>query len=87
MGGEEFAILLQDINKETAKNIAERIRANVEEKTQKGSFYNLPEKMTISIGLYFSTPIKQSSSEVIHLADCALYTAKNTGRNKVIVYA
>jgi len=87
IGGEEFAILLQDINKETAKNIAERIRANVEEKTQTGSFYNLPEKMTISIGLYFSTPMKQSSSEVIHLADCALYTAKNTGRNKVIVYA
>ncbi|WP_071886713.1 GGDEF domain-containing protein [[Enterobacter] lignolyticus] len=84
IGGEEFGILLHNINKETAKNIAERIRANVEEKTRTGGFYDLPEQMTICIGVYFSTPTKQSSSEVMHLADTALYKAKKAGRNKVI---
>lgn len=86
IGGEEFAVLLRNISREKAKNIAEKLRKNVEEQSKAGGFYDLPEQMTICVGVCFSTPTKQSSSEVMHLADMALYQAKNSGRNKVIVH-
>ncbi|ADO49050.1 sensor domain-containing diguanylate cyclase [[Enterobacter] lignolyticus] len=87
IGGEEFGILSQNINnREMAKNIAEKIRINIERNTSIDGYYNLPESMTVCIGVYFSTPIKHTSSEAMRLADIALYQAKNSGRNKVIVY-
>jgi diguanylate cyclase len=80
VGGEEFAIILQDCTPEQAIEIAERIRMNVEKHEYPHRTENI--KITTSIGIttYRNGMDSQRMSE---LADTALYQAKNDGRNKV----
>lgn len=82
-GGEEFAIMLIECGREWAEKIAYRIKEEVE-KTEfniKGQIL----KLTVSIGVetYFKDA---TAEEIIAHADKALYVAKTTGRNKVVVY-
>ena len=89
-GGEEFIVLLVDTDESTACFIAERIRLAIEEMTVNlvngRSEKNV--KVTVSIGV--SERKKSNSSELnvqINNADQALYTAKNSGRNRVSVFS
>ncbi|EAZ5467739.1 GGDEF domain-containing protein [Salmonella enterica] len=82
LGGEEFVILLYNLNVNTAAEIAERIRANVE--TQIKNTISVP--VTISIGLCLLPKQECCQLDIISLADQALYKAKNSGRNKVCIY-
>lgn len=50
VGGEEFGVLLTEIDTECAKALAERIRENVERLTGDNPEYAIPQKVTISIG-------------------------------------
>ncbi len=81
-GGEEFVILLPEITKERALEIAERVRSKIE-KTK--LIYNKKTfKVTISIGMTFQIE-GDSVESLIERADKALYEAKRTGRNKVVL--
>ena len=76
-GGEEFAVVLPETDAETAKQIAERIRAAVEA-------YPFPNRaVTVSIGVAqrFET---ESPDATIQRADVALYEAKAAGRNRAV---
>jgi len=75
-GGEEFLILLPDTGLAHAKNVAERVRAAVETSST----------VTISLGVAVYDPGMKTPEEVIKAADTALYTAKETGRNRVVVF-
>lgn len=86
VGGEEFGILLNCTNKDEAIIVAERIRKSVETETTVPNRYDLKEKMTISIGVYYSKDDDVLADKVVSYADNALYEAKNTGRNKVCYY-
>lgn len=91
-GGEEFAILLPFTNVDEAVAVGERLRKAVE-----ASSVELPAnnekvaegetcvKRTVSVGvnLFVET---DSPQELYKKADEALYVAKTTGRNQVIVY-
>ena len=86
-GGEEFVILLFDIDQETLTQVAEATRANVA--TEALSHPNSPiaSTVTVSIGGACVIPdIKRSVRGVIQLADEALYAAKKQGRDRVIIY-
>ena len=80
LGGEEFAILLPETDMESAKVIAERIRMEISRK-------RFPENealaVTISIGLTEFKP-GRSVSDMLKMADQALYQAKQEGRNRVV---
>lgn len=82
IGGEEFAVYLQNASKQEAKLIANRIRENVEAilfEPQTG----LITAITVSIGL----AMKREVGNMVHalrLADMRMYEAKNTGRNRVV---
>ena len=82
-GGEEFAVLLPMTDECGALSIAESIRANIENISipcLDGTF----TKITVSIGLNMQIPEKgDSMDDFISKADKALYTAKETGRNRV----
>lgn len=78
-GGEEFLVILPNISKEEAYNIAELVRKNVQKNLKIKT-----NKITVSGGIseYIS---KQSIYDFIEQADKKLYEAKETGRNKIMI--
>jgi diguanylate cyclase (GGDEF)-like protein/PAS domain S-box-containing protein len=84
IGGEEFAILLPETNKETAPEVAERLRKTIAD-TEMVAGNQMSLHITVSIGV--ALPVKDSNQidNVLRRADTALYTAKNKGRNRVCV--
>ena len=77
-GGEEFLVLLPQTNSEDSQVIAERIRLTV----ASHAFTGLGRPQTLSIGLGSLVPTETMTlSDVIKLADDALYQAKSAGRN------
>ena len=88
-GGEEFVILLPFTKIEEAKMVAERLRKAIENKVIDISKINpeSPEKeihVTISLGVY-QLKTEDKETDLINNADKALYKAKETGRNKVVI--
>lgn len=80
-GGEEFAAILANVNKYEARAIAERIRLSVAE-------YVFPRgRLTISVGIAECPSDGTTPVEVIEKADQALYHAKLTGRNRVVIWS
>ncbi|MCR9224658.1 MAG: GGDEF domain-containing protein [Hyphomonas sp.] len=80
-GGEEFSILLHDVNSKQATLVAERIRVRIEEYQFEGS--GAQRNTTASFGIAPLTAHCNINS-VIDLADMALYDAKTSGRNRVV---
>jgi diguanylate cyclase (GGDEF)-like protein len=82
MGGEEFALLLPEIDQGGALAAAERVRLVVE---QLGIDHplNVGEVVTISLGLAEGAPADWGdSARLLKAADEALYEAKAHGRNR-----
>jgi len=81
-GGDEFAVLLPDVDLELATTIANRVRTAVSGDTgdSKDSLIQVP--IQISMGV---AALKKNGtlSELIRDADAALYRAKSAGRNAV----
>jgi len=86
-GGEEFVVIMPDRNIATASDIAGRLRAVVEatefEITDKAD----PLKVTISIGIATLQSPDDTPLSLLRRADRALYSAKEGGRNQVVVEA
>ena len=82
LGGEEFCAVLTGIDQERAQQTAERFRAAVAERAVNTSAGMLA--YTVSIGLAW---VKHSESLpwLMHIADKALYRAKQQGRNRVVL--
>jgi diguanylate cyclase (GGDEF)-like protein len=80
-GGEEFCMVLKNINRYSALDIFERIRSEIEKYSftiDKETFL----KFTVSIGVTMHAD--EPLDETINNADMMLYKAKNSGRNQVI---
>jgi diguanylate cyclase (GGDEF)-like protein len=78
-GGEEFTVLLPDTDAQTAFMIAERIRAAIAEMPLVAQ---PPLPVTVSIGVAQRKP-DETTDALLARADAALYTAKQSGRNRV----
>lgn len=82
IGGEEFALIVEDTTPESLVEVAERFRQAVE---------SLPLKRaneadlgcTLSAGLALSEPGRADASHLYTSSDAALYRAKGNGRNRV----
>ena len=81
-GGEEFLVVLVDTVEKPADDVAEKIRATVEELEVKTAGTKL--KKTISIGLAEYPKDSDTFWQTVKFADVALYQAKEQGRNRVI---
>lgn len=81
-GGDEFVIILPETNKECAKNVAERILNNIR-KTDFLKEENLNLKLTASIGYATFPDDAKDKTELIKMADNAMYRVKNTTRNNI----
>ncbi len=80
IGGEEFAVLLPDASLEQAEEIAERIRERVESEPLQHGRIHIP--VTVSIGVVELDG--EGLDTALRMADRALYTAKEEGRNRVV---
>ncbi len=81
-GGEEFCVVLKNVNRYSAQDIFERLRLEVENTAL--YLANQQEiRFTISIGMSMSS--KDSLENTIDQADMMLYKAKQEGRNRVIL--
>ncbi|MGM8212017.1 sensor domain-containing diguanylate cyclase [Virgibacillus sp. W0430] len=81
-GGEEFVLLLPEMDATAAYKVAERLRMKLEETVSPSG-----KPITISAGIA-TYPVHSKSTEgIIKLADDALYIAKRTGRNKAVVHS
>jgi diguanylate cyclase (GGDEF)-like protein len=82
-GGEEFCIILKQVTRESAFNILERIRLEVENYSfavDKSTHINF----TISIGTVIHNT-SDTLEDTLNEADMMLYKAKNSGRNKIVL--
>lgn len=80
-GGEEFVIICSDISEENIVQKAQKIREEIQNSIFECEHVNI----TISIGLSFGKKGYDINS-VINEADEALYIAKKSGRNCLIVF-
>ena len=84
-GGEEFAIILPSTQQETAKELAESIRLNIEQTPL--IYGEITVQLTVSIGVNCIIPNNQlQCMQFLDQADKALYEAKRNGRNCVVSY-
>lgn|GEM_PF-507292 len=77
MGGEEFCVILTDIDVDLMAMLTERLRAQIEALTE-------PVRVTASFGVCHSSKTT-NPTELLEFADQALYAAKHAGRNCVKV--
>ncbi|QYJ79465.1 tetratricopeptide repeat-containing diguanylate cyclase [Shewanella acanthi] len=85
IGGEEFLVLLPD----TEEQMANKHAIELQQKISQIAAETLPEDLILTISAGVATLINSGSSrdenidELVKRADCALYEAKNAGRNCV----
>ena len=82
-GGEEFAVVLPNASKNGIYLTYERFREMVSKqpfKCESKQFH-----ITVSIGIAFSNDAG-SANDLLAYADRALYQAKESGRNKIVIY-
>ena len=81
LGGEEFGVLLPDASFETARAVAERLRAALDRPANRVPGGPSPA-YTVSIGLALLEK-GEDFAGLMRRADAALYAAKEGGRNRV----
>lgn len=79
LGGDEFAILLTNVGRETALDVAERIRVSLA-----APYPCCKTRISASIGVVAWQPGFASVSAMLEAADQALYQVKARGRNAVL---
>ncbi|MBR1617969.1 GGDEF domain-containing protein [bacterium] len=89
-GGEEFIFLLPNTSIKDAEFVAQRLKKAVEEKKINIEEYKIEGvkeiSVTISIGVSEFDKSEKNPNSLYETADSALYVAKESGRNKVIVF-
>ena len=90
IGGEEFLIVLPDATREDAQHVAERVRSRINATPFELPDHSDPVTLSISIGLAIHAPelnspntAPKSAEDLLRLADAALYSSKDGGRNQV----
>ena len=83
IGGEEFALVLSELDREEAKTVAERLRMAI----ARHPFHTETGNPSITISLGVANLNQDESLEaILKRADVALYLAKRSGRNRVIMF-
>ncbi|HEY5472815.1 MAG TPA: GGDEF domain-containing protein, partial [Candidatus Limnocylindrales bacterium] len=81
-GGEEFVVLLRNPGIGVALEIGERIRQNVRDMDLAEA--GVTDRVTVSVGVASGQQAGETIDEIVERADRALYTAKRTGRDRVV---
>lgn len=86
LGGEEFGVILENLDEVDAFAAFDRVRNNIEKHVTEFEGNAIP--VTVSIGVALFDPVKNDDMKtLIKRADQALYEAKHLGRNRVVYHA
>ncbi len=83
VGGEEFLVILPETGADEARQLAERLRMAIRALRIEPAPEQAPIGITVSIGVS-SARAPERIEDLIQRADRALYTAKASGRNRVV---
>jgi diguanylate cyclase (GGDEF)-like protein len=85
-GGEEFAVVLYEASREYVAEVLTRIQRSIAELNIPHEASRVASRLTVSIGAAFILPSGNRTYDgLVQLADEALYSAKEQGRNRVVV--
>ena len=84
-GGEEFLIIVPNCDATMANEVAERIRLRIQEDKFSPTIPAQSLPVTCSFGIAIASDALWTVDSLLHSADCALYEAKNSGRNKAVL--
>ena len=84
-GGEEFLFILKNTDEAGAYGYAERIRLEIERRGKIMSRRFHGHLLTVSIGVCVYSRRYSHYTDMIEVADQAMYRAKNEGRNRVVI--
>ncbi|ODT69188.1 MAG: PleD family two-component system response regulator [Pelagibacterium sp. SCN 63-23] len=85
-GGEEFVVLMPDTDMIQAEAVAERVRQAIAERPFDMGL-SRPLSVTVSVGVSLNESTADTPEMLVKRADVALYRAKGSGRNRVILDA
>lgn len=86
-GGEEFVIILPDTDMNGAVKVAQIIQKNISEINKLPQNPFTKKQISLSIGISSNMQLESPSSEkIIKLADKAMYSAKENGRNQICYF-
>lgn len=83
-GGEEFVIFLHQCQQHNAERIAEQIRTTIAKHESVYGLYSLSVTLSVGVTVYRGS-VNETLATVMARADAALYSAKQQGRNRVVV--
>jgi diguanylate cyclase (GGDEF)-like protein/PAS domain S-box-containing protein len=83
-GGDEFVILLSNSSEQDASMVLERIYRELKSTIISADHKKLG--ISISAGISSLQPDMEKADQLVMLADRALYVAKNSGRNRVVIF-
>jgi len=84
-GGEEYVIILGNVTEKSARIFSERLRTNIEKLVV--NYTDVELSVTVSLGLAELTEDCTDPKDWLSRADKALYGAKETGRNKSVLFS
>lgn len=86
-GGEEFVVLLGHCDSYQGEIHAERIKESLAKLCLKHEYSKVACFVTVSQGVVSIQPSgRETTEQLYHMADCALYQAKHQGRDQYVVY-
>jgi diguanylate cyclase (GGDEF)-like protein len=83
-GGEEFGVICRGVTLGNAGILGERLRAIVESTAFEHEMQRMPITISVGVAAYPDLPL-ETSDQLIAAADEALYAAKRSGRNRVLL--
>jgi len=85
-GGEEFVLLLPNTTSEGANDVAQELLSLVDSRQIPHKASSVGRFLSVSIGVASIVPdVHLAPSQLIDLADAALYAAKESGRHQIVV--
>lgn len=85
-GGEEFVVLLDGVDEEGMKTVAENLVNSVRKLNIPHAFSSAAPYVTISVGAAFSRAPLDKKKELLKRADEAMYRSKESGRDRYTCY-
>jgi diguanylate cyclase (GGDEF)-like protein len=85
-GGDEFCVIMPETDQEECLKFIERLRKSIQHYPFVDEFLQMEHRLTVSAGAAIYPQHARTAEKLIYGADMALLNAKNSGKNKTLIY-